>query len=59
MPSSHLVEVEVEVEFGVEVGVEVGVGGSGFGLLLAMFTTFTGGWVGVWCGEVENRANLS
>ena len=23
--------------------------------LLAMFTTFTGGW----CGEVKNRANLS
>ena len=27
--------------------------------LLAMFTTFTGGWVGGWCGEVKNRANLS
>ena len=30
---------------------------------LAMFTTFTGGWVvgwlGGWCGEVKTRANLS
>ena len=33
--------------------------GLGMGLLVAMFTTFTGGWVGGWCGEVKNRANLS
>ena len=73
MPSSSLVEFEVEIRVEVEVGVEdevdvgvrveVEVGGSGLGLLVAMFTTFTGGWVvgwlGGWCGEVKNRANLS
>ena len=43
MTSSNLVEFDVGVE--VEVGVEVQ--GSGLALLVAMFNTFTGGWV-VW-----------
>ena len=41
----HNLLIEIEVEVGIEVE--------------ATFPTFTGGWLGGWCGEVENRANLS
>ena len=68
MPSSSLVEFEVEIRVEVEVGVEdevdvgvrveVEVGGVGFGLTCSHVYYFHG-WLGGWCGEVKNRANLS
>ena len=48
--------VEVEFDVRVEVGVEVGGSGLGLGLLVAMFTTFTGGWVG---GVEKSRIELT
>ena len=62
VPSSSLVEMEVEVqvEVGFEVEVEVGVGVEvEFGVEVEVEATFTGGWVGGWCGKVKTRANLS
>ena len=59
MSSSSSVEIKVEVEVGVEVEVEfrfnLEVEDEVFNLLLSR----VGGWVGGWCGEVKNRANLS
>ena len=50
MPSSGFVEFDVEIGVEIEVGVEVEDGGAGLVLVffVAMFTTFTGGWLGGW-----------